>query len=231
MKERPILFSAPMVRAILAGKKTQTRRLVKYHDGGLAYPREDCHWRVASDGLWHPCVDFLGRGISDPIGEGIACKFGAPGDRLWVRETWAPVDFLDRGHELHDPIAIGYRADHAAISHEFGNVHSLDVTNWGWDKVNWRPSIHMPRWASRITLEVTDVRVDRLNDISEEDARAEGVSPRDAAIVFGAGKIQPQLNSTHRGAFAVLWDSINADRAPWDSNPWVWVVAFKRVQP
>ncbi len=230
MKERSILFSAPMVRAILAGKKSQTRRLVTYSDGGLAYPRDDAHWRVASDGLWHPCIDFLGRGISDPIGFGIASRYGAPGDRLWVRETWASVDFLDRGHELHDPIAIGYRADHAAISHERGNVHSLDVTNWGWNKVKWRPSIFMPRWASRITLEVTDVRVERLQDISEEDARAEGAEcpaipkyPEDCGCFA--------VEDINRHHFRLLWDSINADRASWDSNPWVWVVAFKRVQP
>lgn len=223
MTERPILFSGSMVRAILAGEKTQTRRLVKYHDGGLAYPREDCHWRVASDGLWHPCVDFLGRGISDPIGEGIACKFGAPGDRLWVRETWAPVDFLDRGYVLYDPIAIGYRADHAAISHEFGNVHSLDVTNWGWDKVNWRPSIFMPRWASRIMLEVVDVRVERLQDITEEDAEAEGVT---AAPFCKAGR---SAGLEHIESFELLWDSINGERAPWASNPWVWRVEFERA--
>ncbi len=169
MAERGILFSAPMVRALLSGAKTQTRRLT--------------HWRPQ-------------------------CPYGFPGDRLWVRETWAhDADSLEDLRAMVEDIVGGsdcgpyYRAD---------GVHE----NSG---LRWRPSIHMPRWCSRITLEITDVRVQQLQDITEDDARAEGVTP------------EPGKNHGHVGAFCDLWESINGKRSTWASNPWVWAISFRRV--
>ena len=202
MKERPIIFSAPMVRAILDGRKTQTRRVVKLTDSG----------RVKEPGSprnWH---------LDDPEAV-MACPYGVPGDRLWVREAWqaffadeVPAD-RPRGprHTMGIPAQperesfVFYRAD-GDLSHPEDGSEAL-----------WRPSIHMPRWASRITLKIVSVRVERVQEISEKDALAEGVDD-------GTGPpIKP------RDRFSRLWNSINAKRAPWDSNPWVWVIEFRRV--
>lgn len=191
MKERPILFSAPMVRAILGGRKTQTRRIVNA--------------RVAP-WLLDPAHGWDDAYVLDPGNELLArCPYGAPGGRLWVRETWARL--TGNGHR------IVYRADG-------------DDPRLGWDddpstrrpRMTWTPSIHMPRWASRITLEVTDVRVERLQAITEEDAVAEGVARHVEGATRGA-----------RTAFASLWDSLNGERTPWSTNPWVWVVGFRRL--
>lgn len=186
MKERPILFSAPMVRAILAGTKTQTRRVVKQHlerlgDGdwyafdhkGLNYRVNARHTTVAA---WAHLLQF--------------CPYGQPGDRLWVREAWSGADDPSHKHCVH------YRAD-------------------GERATRWRPSIHMPRWASRIALEITGVRVERLNDISEADCRAEGLGGT--------------VDRAHHW-YRVLWEQINGPGS-WDANPWVWVIEFKRVSP
>jgi hypothetical protein len=212
-REKPILFSAPMVRAILEGRKTQTRRVIKPQPVALG----------ASGNF----------GLAAKFGGGrkpLRTPYGQPGDRLWVRETWAPVDQLADRVEREDPVCVGYRADYSAISHESDNVHQLDVTHWNWEhsSVRWRPSIFMPRWASRLTLEVTDVRVERLQDISEKDAKAEGI---DTSIVDPSPRepINAKNYVWARDAFRDLWDSINADRAPWASNPWMWVVGFRRV--
>lgn len=219
MKERPILFSGPMVRAILEGRKTQTRRVVKL-------PPAPNHL-----GVWEPTT-FGGEGlylnkrctkpasIQEQVaiehtrtGDCVLCPYGVPGDRLWVRETWIegfptgqpncwscirPTDCADNGKPF-------YRAD-------------------GGDPVDgpqrpWCRSIFMPRWASRITLEVTDVRVQRVQEISEEDANAEGMvgSPLHGKFWY-------------RENFAGLWDTINAKRGhPWASNPWVWAITFQRL--
>lgn len=174
MKERPILFSGPMVRAILEGRKTQTRRVVKPQPAHIA---------------------GIGTVLNIDTITGKACPYGKPGDRLWVRETWDGVR-LDGGGAL-----VSYRAD-----------GDKPVTDDG----RWHPSIHMPRWASRITLEVVSVRVERLQEISEEDAMAEGVA----------------LAENYRGPvahFASLWEQING-LGSWNANPWVWVVEFRRVQ-
>jgi hypothetical protein len=169
MKERPILFSGPMVRAILEGRKTITRRVLKLqdYDGGNCYETRDGILR-----------DILSL-----------CPYGIPGDRLWVRETWADPC----GKRI--PV---YRADEATA----------------YQNVKWRPSIFMPRWASRITLEITRVRVERLQDITEKDAISEGVLSSD-------------YDKTYRYAFSVLWDSINGPKYPWSDNPWVWVIDLR----
>jgi hypothetical protein len=196
MKERPIIFSAPMVRAILAGAKTQTRRVVKLKPWQQIEERDD--------GAPWPWMYDDNRAAD----HWVPCPYGQPGDRLWVRETWRPV------HGGYPDQGARYRAD------------------FDRDQTVWRPSIHMPRWASRILLDVTAVRVERLQDISEADAQAEGVIPKwepgcsgRLMDAFGGFSFRPAAS-----AYAELWEQINGPGA-WDANPWVWVVEFKRVTP
>lgn len=175
MSGRPIIFSAPMVRAVLSGAKTQTRRPVR----GRALD-----W--LSPGM------FLPTFVANP--ENGMCPYGKPGERLWVREAFRQGD---------GSMSVHYRADEDEVS---GGP--------------WRPSIFMPRWASRISLEVVEVRIQRLQEICIEDFEAEGVYTED---------------DIHDGFdwqahWVGRWDSIYGDRAPWDSNPWVWVVSFRRCQ-
>ncbi|MBW6364985.1 hypothetical protein KZ864_01850 [Pseudomonas aeruginosa] len=186
MKERPILFSGPMVRAILEGRKTVTRRVVK--DTGF----------YAIDAAIH------GNDVALREREALStrCPFGQPGDRLWVRETFADIG-----------CRLTFRADLEDGAH-------CSVTRW-------TPSLHMPRWASRILLEITSVRVERLQDISEEQAIAEG--PPGLAFPAPPGSHWVTEDGRRR-AFMRLWDDVNGAGA-WDANPWVWVVEFKRVTP
>lgn len=218
MKEHPILFSGEMVRAILEGRKTQTRRVIKPEPVGC----DECGI------VWHKG----NRSIIAPDAERFAlmmtrrCPYGRAGDELWVREThhidWYPDGALDaRGN----PGTVHYRAD-------------TDVISQSWDG-QWRPSIFMPRWASRITLEVTGVRVERVQNISIGDIRAEGIEKQFDWVSYDMIM-----------AFRELWDSINAQRTiiheweddqgtihrdevpggySWDSNPWVWVVEFRQI--
>lgn len=179
-KERPILFSGPMVRAILDGRKTQTRRIVKPQPKGT--PELGGFGR-----LW-----FDGR-------DDMNCPHGLPGDRMWVRETFAIVN-KDCG-----PVAV-YCADGEFQPDYIGH--------------RWSPSIHMPRWASRISLEVISVRVERLCGITEADAKAEGAEPS----IVGADLDHLK----YRAGFQTLWESINGDGS-WALNPWVWVLEFKRA--
>ncbi|BEH73363.1 morphogenetic protein [Edwardsiella tarda] len=184
MKERPIIFNDEMVRAILDGRKTMTRRPVK----GV----------MPDNGLWLKKPTKTRSGITthvmDAPKHGL-CPFGSIGDRLWVRETWARYNIDSRSHDM------AYRAT---------------VPNDWPEGGRWRPSIHMPRWASRITLEITDVRVERLHDITEGDARSEGVTLSNPRIL------------SHRDEFRQLWGDIYGCDG-WRSNPWVWVIAFRRV--
>lgn len=211
MKERPVLFSAPMVRAILDGRKTVTRRLVKPNphkvDGGV------------------PFADAPAWAHAEPGSAVMRCPYGVRGDRLWVRETHAIVPRT--AYAWSNGVEQVIRPD---------DDHDAAIFRAGWDRsssgFSWRPSIHMPRWASRITLEVTGVRVQRLCDISESDAISEGVRQlRDGSECWvgreGPGSlVTPWL--TARDAFRDLWQSING-LGSWGSNPWVWVVEFKRV--
>lgn len=213
MKERPILMSAPMVRAILAGTKTQTRRVVKGAPEGWAPigPETFNPIVINRHGNREPGPDAFGAGNED--GDcWICCPFGAPGDRLWVRESFAKIDGQTRSW-----IETDYRATY---THGDRLGDTLGI------KKRWTPSIHMPRSASRITLEVTEVRVERLQDISDADALAEGVErcTSDTSLVA-----RSLVNgSMHVDRYAKLWESINGPGS-WDANPWVWVVSFRRL--
>lgn len=210
--DRPILFSGPMVRAILDGRKTQTRRLMKYP------PRHN--FPEGAVGAW--CWS-TGRSSSFGVSseaEMRACKpgwceYGGRGDRLWVRETFCPMGSTRPAGYWTDPKWRGRECFYAADN---------DRPTWAG---KWKPSIFMPRALSRITLRVESVRVERLQEISEEDAGAEGVDM--SALPEGAS-LRRALGS-NRNAFRILWDSINRKRAPWESNPWVWVVSFNKEAP
>lgn len=233
MKERPILFSGPMVRALLDGSKTQTRRIMKPQ---LVYgpvaglfnswylPRRD------GGGTLYP------NGKDKILSE---CPYGQPGDRLWVRETFVqgwdydPVtdcikQFDETGHPI--PIQTWYRADGTDIGW-------CDADGWE-ANTPWKPCIHMPRAASRITLEITSVRVERLQSISEADAQAEGVedvtaqvAPRDPEFRFWKRYRDGGLNGYTDNAiasYASLWTEINGPGS-WEANPWVWAMTFRRL--
>lgn len=221
IKERPILFSAPMVRALLDGSKTQTRRIVK------PQPR-----------MYEPGMD---TGLSDYTCDMLVSPYGRFGDRLWVRETWYCDDYrvqsgpyleVDGAREL-----LTYRAD--------------DERPYEADQPIWKPSIHMPRWASRILLEIVSVRVERLNECSEADADAEGcerldnervVADRALCVRCGGTRLHRALGTnggviedvdcaecdTYTKRYKHLWESING-AGSWDTNPWCWVIEFSRV--
>ncbi|HDS5082752.1 TPA: hypothetical protein QHY55_000777 [Klebsiella pneumoniae subsp. pneumoniae] len=194
MKERGMIFNAEMVRALLDGRKTQTRRIIK-----------DC--TVGRD----PISKFIKIGkkfigcypedVPELIRE--CCPYGVPGDRIWVRETWAEAGASAPDLKL-------YRANYPEhVPSIYENVPPAE-------EIRWTPSIHMPRTASRILLEITDVRVERLRSMSQDDARAEGV-------IAASGPMEAGL------AFRELWDSIYGEES-WKANPWVWVIEFKRVE-
>lgn len=208
MKERPILFSAPMVRAILAGTKTQTRRVVKPQPPKHTYTVSVFHHPDPRPHFWAWTHSPKRPDLANLSDWCAPCPYGQPGNRLWVREThspqpdcWGSWDRWMRGEGGPGPV-IHYKAS--------------DPKAW----VDcWRPSIHMPRWASRITLEIASVRVERLQDISRGDAMAEGCPFPNMA----AG---PDPSDWYRE----LWNEINGPNS-WAANPWVWVVEFKRVKP
>lgn len=201
MAERPILFSAPMVRALLAGTKTQTRRVVKpIPRWAEQFPICKPDVMAAGHQIW------WWNGEHDGVGVSQDCPYGAPGDVLWVKETYRLTSGDDALKPSDARREARYAADHgAAIPAGFGKL---------------RPSIHMPRWASRISLTITDVRVERLNDISVRDAVAEGMT-------FPEGM---EWGSDPIDAFTGLWRSINGPGS-WEANPWVWAVRFVRSTP
>lgn len=221
MKERPILFSGPMVRAILEGRKTQTRRIVKPQPP-TRYTKlfYDPAW------FWSPTTSGSG-GEQQDLRLIPKSPYGVPGDRLWVRETWSPRNDLEpEASDERKRHYCCYKADGGDLSDEW---HPHD---------KWKPSIHMPRWASRITLEVKRVRVERLQDISAENAIDEGAMTlpnrptyeAECRAVREAGIAKPPLGDGPLERFARLWDEING-AGSWAANPWVWVVEFKLVAP
>jgi len=204
MKEHPIPFNAEMVRAILDGRKTQTRRPVKHclkaNVGDACNVRwcgERNHWQeYAAGGAW---LD-------------LKCPHGVPGDRLWVRETHRQLSGWWGEHQRAAPLE--YRASWETRS-----------------DIPWRRSIHMPRWASRITLEVTAVRVERVQDVSEADAKAEGITPLDGELGGLGDYLAASTGCKYKPAFSAIWDSIYTKHGfDWDANPWVWVVEFRRLE-
>jgi hypothetical protein len=226
MSERPILFSAEMVRAILEGKKTQTRRKMSvqpWPDASVTV--EHFHPTVIDrHGDMQPGKEIFGAHWDD--GEyGLRCPYGAPGDTLWVRESlyiwgrWRKDGLRKNGLPSWRFEEVGQRADPDPDLGLIGSAHVRHLLKF------WlRPSIHMPRWASRVTLRITDIRVERLHCISEEDAKAEGADFVDYKI-----ESCPGLGSYKEG-FTRLWRNINGF-ASLIENPWVWVVSFERVKP
>jgi hypothetical protein len=217
MKERPILFSAPMVRAILSGSKSQTRRIVKQQP-----ERNDKGTLMWGTGRRTGLQRFGVDGLDVPPGVFARCPYGQTGDRLWVRETF---DFLpDGGPDEPQACVIVYWA--TGSTEPRSAPESYNPMIYGREKV--RPSIHMPRWASRIALEVTGVRVERLQDISEADARAEGALECDPV----SGREVLLAGASQRGSFVLhyrdIWGSING-AGSWATNPWVWVIEFRRL--
>lgn len=221
MKEKPILFSDPMVRAILGGRKTQTRRIVK--------PRPRIVHGICNDYSIETNLLFRGKE------QRIKCHYGQPGDRLWVRETWCgkadPGTSRLMWNEDGETYQCHYRADGEDVFLDDGDGAVATGKN-GQTLSPWKTPIFMPRWASRITLEITDVRVERLNEISEADAKAEGVEwlPGDGCSWGYA--VQPNwkfVHDTAQEAYRELWESINGPGS-WAANPWVWVIEFKRLE-
>lgn len=203
MKERPMIFNAEMVRAILDGRKTQTRRIVS-----------DRHLNLIDVGSQIGECYPLECGIDHENSQSYYrehCPFGKPGDRIWVRETWARYNVDQDSHDM------AYRA----------------TTPEDWpEEGRWRPSIHMPRWASRITLEITGVGVQRLHSISPNDASREGLIklPATGRYCLNQGD-QYFGGASHdaREVFSWLWESIYGAES-WQANPWVWVIEFKRIE-
>jgi len=263
MRERGILFSGPMVRAILAGRKTQTRRTFKRPRhmpvvGTMKYdPMEHTSWHRAGDGTWvgvEPAATTPeSRAEADafvlqtyPSG-GVRCPYGAPGDRLWVREAWQQVfASVDPESNIVDDVTAFQTLN---PSYRGALAYAANV---GWEDTveergfPWRPSLLMPRWASRLTLAVESIRVERAQAISDADVEAEGMNEEAVEALWAAAtlKRRAELWPFAREALAdrgpltdwraidlwrAGWTLING-RASWDANPWVWVVGFKVVR-
>ncbi|PAO24652.1 hypothetical protein [Enterobacter roggenkampii] len=219
MKERGMIFNGEMVRAIIDGRKTQTRRIMKVqpkpcnHTNWPDYSPES-QWKSYPNG-WCCAVCANGTTIDHRHhAKGITCPFGAVGDRIWVRETWAEAGAGAPDLKL-------YRANYPEhVPTHYENVPPAD-------EIRWTPSIHMPRWASRITLEITGVRVELVQSISQADAIAEGAPLSHPSI--DAVSQQHGFPDFSRSWFGQTWQSIYGAES-WQANPWVWVIEFKRIE-
>lgn len=235
-KERPILMNAPMVRATLAGTKTQTRRICKSqpYSNGFAWDGNDfqCHndYLPPSAMLMDCRRGRFDYTTSDHEGWASECPYGQPGDRLWVREAWMPDPPRD-GSWPHVAFDGCKPHDMELIPEQYRTPKHCLYRADGHEKLTgWTPSIHMRRWASRITLEITGVRVERLQDISEADCIAEGIEPRADGWAWYTGTDRDWTYTTQpRTSYRSLWESINGHES-WYDNPWVWVVEFKRLE-
>lgn len=205
-KEKPILFTGEMVRAILDGRKTMTRRVMKPQPPNNA---QSCLMAADNSGDVKFFKDIIPHHVGLALTGWVKCPYGRPGDILYVREAW-------RVYLRENCPFIQYKSDEyeERITHDI--YHDLQFRN---RRITWRPSIFMPKWASRIRLRVTAVKAERVQDITEEDAIAEGIEPREPNHVVSA-----------RYRFAQLWNSINAKCGySWDSNPYVWVIEFEEL--
>jgi len=233
MKERPILFSGPMVRAIISGQKTVTRRVVK--------PQFQTAPVDVVDGVpsWDSPTNYAGE-VQMNTQHGKPCPYGKPGDRLWVRETWLE-DPEDDGTWAYTQYMGCKGSPLSDIPKRFQKPgHCIFRSSWDGSDLLWRPSIHMPRWASRILLEVTDVRVERLRDSDDmalldelgdmledcDSVAGREFSRIESLQVAGAPlKMLPEMYG-----FKAWWDKTNGGGS-FDANPWVWLVEFKRIEP
>lgn len=241
MKEIPIIFSAPMVQAILAGEKTQTRRVVTVPWKGSRRTTPYGPYYVEEDGkLLVDCSearDSHGSGDYREITT-VMDRYGRVGDVLWVKETWCddydgdpayPPSKRDRDGEDGSVEGVLYKASHDCRSFEAGCPCNPEGDG---KRSDWRSPLHMPRWASRLTLQVTSVRVERLQGITASDARAEGIDPSapvDATVNGQTSKLHVFGPDAPQRIYRMLWESIHGIKHPWDDNPWVWVIAFRRA--
>lgn len=213
MKERPILFNTDMVRTILEGRKTETRRVIKPQPSRKIYPGnmricEICKWRKEQEFGKHCAIcrptKNNDRTYKDYSQFFLKCPYGRVRGRLWVRETWACV-------------GLGKYAYRATDEHLFPDIKNVS-------RRGWRPSIYMSKDICRIVLEITEIKVERVQDITEEGSIKEGVNLPDIPMY------PDEPLPTYKNAFARLWDSINEKHGfSWESNPWVWVVKFKVI--
>ena len=250
---KPILFSGPMVRAILEGRKTQTRRVIKPQPSDYFCPpwqitRWDCRGEDSNGNVaWAPV--YLCRPAEKvKFGTYTNSPYGKPGDTLWVRETWAVDKSYDnvKPRDLWATTPVLYIVDGPLCGFTYGEDHTPAEVAEKFTLGKTRPSIFMPRWASRIDLPVIDVRIERLQDISEEDAVAEGISEtrlrstEDSSNNYSETpkyhwnpyEVASKSYGTARGAFTALWHSINGKRpgCSWEDNPWVWVIEWPKYE-
>lgn len=233
-KERGMIFNAEMVRAILSGQKTQTRRIMKSQPYQSKFRKGDYWFSCNKMQSMVHVSDFIPGNSAIPDAHeffSTCCPFGAVGDRIWVRETWGVVSHeLDEDGRIQPwnpdrpataiqemPFGNGYYSGHAIYAAD-GDFTWGDDDGYEDGRSCWKPSIHMPRAASRILLEITGVRVERLNDISEEDAKAEG-APTECCVI----------GDKHFLGFRSLWKSIYGEES-WKANPWVWCISFRRIE-
>lgn len=244
IKERPILFKGEMVRAILEGRKTETRRVIKPQPRFGYWMGMDCRRNKSPQNHYFFSSKEASYKIQPHEGHDyilVKCPYGKPGERLWVRETWV-LNYVGKPIPKKRPVE--------PITGEPGEIFyqadgEQEACFWDESGLKWKPSIHMPRWASRIDLEIVKVGVERLQDITEDDSRAEGCksSPfdisdtlevindpkstketRELAKLFCGGTL------TAKWDFWNLWTEINGEDS-WQANPWVWVIEFRRVKP
>jgi len=224
MKERGMIFNSEMVRAILNGRKTQTRRVIKGVDGATSFNPE---WDINGEEIFVVLGEKDRTGMNPVLGA-ISCPFGAGGDRIWVRETFqGPLvseELFEEYGAYPERFEIPQYCEYAADGGPRPEYCDLeDNLHYG-----WRPSIHMPRWASRLNLEITGVRVERLNSISQEDAQAEGMELTGWRPTYSDPDSGGEVWTPYDN-FAQLWESIYGEES-WQANPWVWVIEFKRLE-